>query len=251
MATVVIGDVHGQLEPLQDLLAQLRPELHEGDTLVFVGDYIDRGPDSRTCVDAILEFIAGTAANVVCLRGNHEDWMLRSLADPTRHSWLMGMDGLVTVRSYSLAAEQTIRDAMAAAGAQLFVGKCALPYEAFFEAMPASHRAFFGQLALVLKTPDCICSHGGLDPRIAVLGDQPAESLIWGGGTFPDGYEGDIPVVYGHWHNAEVDADGWPHPLIVGNTIGIDTIAHGVLTAIRMPDRRVFQSARYASASVE
>lgn len=251
MATVAVGDVHGQLAPLHDLLAQLQPELHDGDVLVFVGDYIDRGPDSRACIDAILDFTGRTPATVVGLRGNHEDWMLRSLADPSRHSWLMGMDGLVTVRSYSIDAEQAIRDAMAAAGAQLFAGKCTLPYEAFFEAMPASHRAFFDQLALVLETADCICSHGGLDPRIAALGDQPAKSLIWGGGTFPDGYQGDLPVVYGHWHNAELDAGGWPHPRMVGNTIGIDTIAHGVLTAIRLPDRRVFQSARYASASVE
>jgi hypothetical protein len=51
--------------------------------------------------------------------------------------------------------------------------------------------------------------------------------------------------VYGHWNNADVGADGWPRPMVIGNTVGIDTISHGVLTAIRMPDRRVFQSGRY------
>ena len=55
-------------------------------------------------------------------------------------------------------------------------------------------------------------------------------------------------VVVFHWNNAELDADGWPRPKIVGNTIGIDTISHGVLTAIRMPDRQVFQSARHAQS---
>ena len=52
-------------------------------------------------------------------------------------------------------------------------------------------------------------------------------------------------VVYGHWNNATLNADGWPAPTIVGRTLGIDTISHGVLTAVRLPDQRVFQSARY------
>jgi hypothetical protein len=43
-----------------------------------------------------------------------------------------------------------------------------------------------------------------------------------------------------------LDDDGWPAPRIVGNTIGIDTISHGVLTAIRMPERRIFQSTRHS-----
>ena len=71
--------------------------------------------------------------------------------------------------------------------------------------------------------------------------------MIWGAGSFPDGYQGAEVVVYGHWDNAALDADGWPTPMIVGNTIGIDTISHGVLTGMRLPDRRVFQSARYDS----
>jgi hypothetical protein len=51
--------------------------------------------------------------------------------------------------------------------------------------------------------------------------------------------------VYGHRNNAVVSADGWPSPAILGRTIGIDTISHGVLTAVRLPDGRVFQSARF------
>jgi hypothetical protein len=58
-------------------------------------------------------------------------------------------------------------------------------------------------------------------------------------------------VLYGHRNNADVDSRGWPNPRIIGNTIGLDTIAHGVLTAMRMPDRTVFQSARYESYRVD
>jgi serine/threonine protein phosphatase 1 len=87
MATVAVGDIHGNLAALRDLLGQLRGEVAEGDVLVFLGDYIDRGPDSAGCVDAIVTFRDESRAEVVCLMGNHEDWLLRTLRDYTYHSW--------------------------------------------------------------------------------------------------------------------------------------------------------------------
>jgi diadenosine tetraphosphatase ApaH/serine/threonine PP2A family protein phosphatase len=90
-----------------------------------------------------------------------------------------------------------------------------------------------------------VCTHGGLDTRVATVREQPDEALIWGAGSFPDGYEGAEIVVYGHRRNAVLDAAGWPWPAVSGRTVGIDTIAHGVLTAIRLPDQRVLQSARH------
>jgi serine/threonine protein phosphatase 1 len=245
MATYAVGDIHGNLPALEDLLGQLRKEVTEGDIVVFLGDYIDRGPDSCRCIDAVLAFTQSILAEVVCLRGNHEDWMLRSRDDHRRHSWLFGMDALVTVRSYSAAAERAIRDAMAAAGAALFTGGVALPYGAFFDILPASHHTFFNSLAFCMQTRDCLCTHGGLDTRIAALADQPPESLMWGGGMFPEGYDRAPTLVYGHWDNAVIDGNGWPQPIVIGNTIGIDTISHGILTAVRMPDRKFFQSARH------
>src|SRR5271167_4994486 len=101
MATVAIGDIHGNLGPLEDLLSQVFSELQPEDTLVFLGDYIDGGPDSRGCVERIVRLKAEADFTVVGLPGNHEQWMLRSLNDPTRHSWLVGMEGLETVKSYS------------------------------------------------------------------------------------------------------------------------------------------------------
>ena len=101
------------------------------------------------------------------------------------------------------------------------------------------------ELALSFQSEDCICTHAGLDPSVAALTDQTADALVWGHPAFLRHYQGAATVVYGHWNNAELDSDGWPRPRIIGNTIGIDTIAHGVLTGIRLPDRQVFQSARY------
>jgi serine/threonine protein phosphatase 1 len=245
MATFAIGDIHGQRAALDDLLRQVRPHVEAGDTVVFLGDYIDRGRDTKGCVDAILAFRDDVAGDVVCLCGNHEDWMLKTLRDHRRHSWLLGMDGLTTIDSYSTAAALAVRAAMADAGVALFEQAIALPYDRFLDAMPPAHLAFFRDLRDYHRTPDCLCVHGGLDPSGGDAAAQARHDLIWGGAMFPDAYEGTELIVYGHRNNAVVDADGWPRPAVAGATIGIDTIAHGVLTAIRLPDRRLFQSARY------
>jgi serine/threonine protein phosphatase 1 len=245
MSTIAVGDIHGHRDALADLLDQLAPAVGAGDTVVFLGDYIDRGPRSRDCVDAILAFRSSTSADVVCLCGNHEDWLLKTMRNHRRHSWLTGMEAWDTIRSYSIDAERALRDAVAGAGLGFFLGMSALPYEVFFDAVPKAHLEFFRGLGIFHESADCLCVHGGLDPAIACVADQPRDSLIWGTDAFQLRYDGAATVVYGHWNNAEVGADRWPRPRILGHTIGVDTIAHGVLTAVRLPDRQVFQSARY------
>jgi serine/threonine protein phosphatase 1 len=245
MATIAVGDIHGSLEALDDLLRQLREAVGAGDTVVFLGDYIDRGPRSRECVDALLEFRGNVGAAVSFLCGNHEDWLLRTRRDYRRHSWLLGMEAFDTIRSYSVEAAVALREAVAAAGPALFLERAALPYDLFFDVVPESHMEFFESLLTHHEGPDCICAHGGLDPSGVPLENQSRNALLWGGDGFPEDYRGAEIVVYGHWNNAEVDLQRWPHPRILGRTIGLDTISHGVLTAMRLPDRHVFQSARY------
>ena len=82
MATIAIGDIHGWREPLDELLATLRPRLSTDDTVVFLGDYIDRGTDARGCIDAVLAFRDSVPARVVCLIGNHEEWLLQNDVRP-------------------------------------------------------------------------------------------------------------------------------------------------------------------------
>jgi serine/threonine protein phosphatase 1 len=246
MATIVIGDLHGNRRALDDLLAQIAGEVVKGDSVVFLGDYIDRGPDTKGCIDAILGLRRETRAEVVCLLGNHEDWFLCTLRDHRRHSWLVGMEAFDTIRSYSVDAARQLREAASNAGFELYGRRCALPYDVFLECVPHDHMRFFEGLRLYHQTADCVCTHGGLDPHIQRMDEQTDHALIWGAGTFPEGYRGAEIIVYGHRNNAVLSADGWPMPAVLGQTIGIDTISHGVLTAIRLPDRRVFQSARYA-----
>lgn len=251
MATFAVGDIHGYLDPLRDLLDQLAVVARTGDTVVFLGDYIDRGPDSKGCIDAILGFERTVDAEVVCLLGNHEDWFLKTMRNHASHSWLFGMEGLDTVRSYSADAEVILRAAAEDAGLALYTRKAPLPYDAFFASVPPKHIRFFEGLNLCYQSADGIFSHGGLDPRVPELRDQGRMALIWGAGGFPEAYRGDRVVVYGHWDNALLNRDGWPLPAIEDRTIGIDTISHGVLTAIRLPDRHVFQSARYSVGRVD
>jgi serine/threonine protein phosphatase 1 len=244
MATIAVGDIHGNLPALDDILDQILGESAAGDTIVFLGDYIDRGPDARQCVEAILRFHSETRAEVVCLLGNHEDWFLRTLHDYSRHSWLLGMEAFDTIRSYSVAAAEALREAVSNAGPELYLGRRALPYEVFFDCVPEDHIRFFENLRLFHQSADGVCSHGGVHPGIVGLQHQGRQALIWGAGSFPYAYEGAETVVYGHHNNATLNGNGWPTPTILGRTIGIDTISHGVLTAVRLPDQKVFQSAK-------
>jgi serine/threonine protein phosphatase 1 len=250
VATIAIGDIHGQADALEDLLAQLTPELVAADTVVFLGDYIDRGPATRRVIDLVLDFRAHAGATVVALRGNHEDWFLRTLHDPTHHSWLIAMEAFETITSYSAEAADELMRALERTGPRLFTEGASLPYDVFFAAIPPSHIEFFEALRPFHRTADAICVHAGLDSAIGRLDDQPLEACVWGTRNFPQAYNGDDVVVYGHWHNAVLDPDGWPRPRVDGRTIGIDTIAHGVLTAMRLPDQRVFQSRRFPVVGV-
>ena len=244
MATIAIGDIHGELEALTDLLARVEPELSSGDTVVFLGDYIDRGPRSKECIDRILDFWASTSAEVVALLGNHEEWLLRTLDDPRRHSWLLAMDVFPTIESYSPEAAAAIRAAAAEAGGRLYTEKPPLPYQLFFDAMPPAHRAFLQGLRAYVETDDVLCVHGGIDVRAGPPNQQSAKSLVWGTARFQTEYDGPAWLVYGHWHNTTLDDSGRCLPAVIGRTIGIDTIEHGVLTAVRFPDLSVFQSGR-------
>jgi serine/threonine protein phosphatase 1 len=245
MATIAIGDIHGNLAALEDLIGQIRGELQRDDVVVFLGEYIDRGPHSRGCVDAVLALQRESPAEVVCLRGNHEDWLLRTMNDYTRHSWLTGMEALDTIHSYSPEAAEILTEAAGAAGMLLVVGRRRLPYEHFFDVMPDDHQRFFRKLAYAYSNDHCVCTHAGVDPSVPRLGDQKPDVCIWGHDAFLAQYAGAIPAVYGHWNNAVLDAEGWPRPRIGANTIGLDTISHGVLSAIRLPDRTVLQSRRF------
>lgn len=245
MDTIAIGDIHGNLRALESLLEKVLPTLDRDDVVVFLGDYIDRGPNSRGCVERILQLKEDTPARVITLLGNHEDWLLRSLADPHQHSWILNLESFATIESYSPEAASALRAKLGEIGPRI-VEKPSLPYQLFFDAVPEAHLAFFRNLKFYHRSPDVICAHAGIDNSGVVSSIHAPETFFWGVTGFPEDYSGEKSVVYGHHNNAVLNEEGWPHPRIGSNrTFGIDTISHGVLTALRLPDLTVIQSDRF------
>ena len=244
MATIAIGDIHGNLKALDDLLARINREVNKSDTVVFLGDYIDRGPDSRGCIERVLDFKRNVNALVITLLGNHEEWLLRTLDDYSRHSWIF-MDAFPTIKSYSQTVAAKIRSDIKKLGPSFILKHVRLPYELFLDAMPRKHVEFIKSLKTYYRSPDGVCVHGGLDPAVGPPEEQKPENLIWGTDDFPEAYSGEDAILYGHSNNPEFDKSGWPRPRIVGKTFGLDTISEGVLSAVRLPGGDVFQSDRH------
>jgi serine/threonine protein phosphatase 1 len=99
MRTLAIGDIHGCSAMLDDLLAAVQPA--PDDRLVFLGDYVDRGPDTRGVIDRLIALKANP--NVVCLRGNHELMMARSRRDKSEYKMWYAVGGMQALASYGPA----------------------------------------------------------------------------------------------------------------------------------------------------
>lgn len=242
MATYAIGDIHGHRAALDALLAELLPLLTAAEELVFLGDYLDRGPDTKGVLDRLVAVERETHARVTFLLGNHEQWFLETLREPTKTSWLLGMEGLSTIESYSPSLADELGASLRALGPRLLTREATFTLEPFFAIFPREHARFLEtRLVPFHRTPDVICVHGGLAARPPEHED--ARTLVWGPPSFPTSYEGTELVVYGH-HADPIIEDGHPRPRVVatatgGASFGIDTIAHGALTAMRFPDRAV------------
>jgi serine/threonine protein phosphatase 1 len=133
MATFAIGDIHRNIRALDDLLAHISPEVDAADTVVFLGDYIDRGPDSRGCVERILDFRQTAKARVITLLGNHEQWLLQTYRNHTRHSGILSMQGFTTIQSYSREAAAKLDEEFAALGPRIVLERVSIPCQIFFD----------------------------------------------------------------------------------------------------------------------
>lgn len=102
--TYAIGDVHGCLEQLQRLVELCERDAGEGRSkLIFLGDYIDRGPDSRGVIEFLIDLQKWSPDQMICLRGNHEDLLLAALeGEDAKLSWVSN-GGDCTLKSYKVA----------------------------------------------------------------------------------------------------------------------------------------------------
>lgn len=211
-----VGDVHGHARELECLLRRIEEDVRAAPSadrplLVFLGDYVDRGPDSRGVIDAVLALEADAAFEVVALMGNHEDALIRFLADPAYADAWIDNWGEATLRSYGI-------DPWGGEAVQA----------RFAAALPEAHRGFLGRLALSHTVGDYHFVHAGVRPGVALDAQEPRD-LMWIRHEFllSNAAFGKVVV---HGHTPAYD------PEIRANRIGVDTGCYftGVLTAVRL-----------------
>ncbi|MDF1660602.1 MAG: metallophosphoesterase family protein [Planctomycetota bacterium] len=177
---LAIGDLHGHLDPLNALLDLIQP--CSDDQLVFLGDYIDRGPDSFGVIDRLLQ-VQREFPNTIFLRGNHEQWLLNWLF--SQDDTFLYLGGRQTMASYADASKALLEDDVSSP-------------EKFLEMCPESHLRFVTETRLFYECEDCIFVHGGLDPSIKSLDRQRAHDLLLGHRDFFGAVEYPKKVVVGH-----------------------------------------------------
>ena len=190
VATYVVGDIHGRADLLELLLSLI--DAHIGGTatsdphLVFVGDYIDHGPDSAETLARLRELTRDFASSVVCLMGNHERMMLDFLADPaTRGPRWLREGGAATLWSFRIDAEPIL-----ASGRPEDFREAARRLEG---AMPEGLRDWLAGLPLSWRSGNLWAVHAGADPAHP-MDAQSSRVLLWGHPEFEA-----VPRADGSW----------------------------------------------------
>jgi serine/threonine protein phosphatase 1 len=207
-----IGDIHGCLDHLQTLIISL-PVDRQNDTLLFIGDYIDRGSSSREVVDYVIG-LRSEFRKVICLLGNHEQMFLDYL-DGTDEEMYLYNGGASTLFSYGLSRSSSPEEAKAK--------------------IPADHLQFYQALLPYYETEDYIFVHAGLAPGLT-LDEQSVRDLLWVRQDFTaSDYDFGKRVIFGHTPQKK--------PLIMPNKIGIDTgaVFGGRLTCVELPVFKIYQ----------
>lgn len=187
-----IGDVHGQLEGLERAIELIEADGGRDARVVLVGDYIDRGPDSRGVVEYLMQAQA-TGRPWAMIKGNHDRYLVRFLSemrvsDPrtrTGLTWLNPrLGGDKTLASYGIEASEDMPLEPLLAAAQA--------------AVPQAHVAFLDALPVMHETADKLFVHAGIRPGVP-LAEQQEDDLLWireGFLEHPDSF-GPL-VVHGH-----------------------------------------------------
>jgi serine/threonine protein phosphatase 1 len=212
-----IGDIHGRLDLLNELLARISSDIALRPTVrplyVFLGDYIDRGSASRETIDRLIEH--GKTHESVFLKGNHELIAIKCLSDRGLFDQWLRLGGLETLVSYGVPAE-TLANGKQIAELQ----------SAFHSALPQTHFRFFRDLQNSFACGDFFFAHAGVKPNVE-LSRQKENDLLWIRGEFLSSKDdfGKI-VVHGHTPTREIE--------VRPNRINIDTgaFATGRLTCL-------------------
>jgi serine/threonine protein phosphatase 1 len=213
-----IGDIHGRLDLLDDLLVRIDADDRargDADTqLIFLGDLVDRGPDSAGVVQRALD-IRQSGRNVRFLMGNHEEVFLKALGGSIEAlRFFVKIGGRATILSYGFETAEYDQ----------------LEYDQLLPELaarvPAEHVALLRSFEDRIRIGDYVFVHAGIRPRVAIE-EQSGGDLRWIRSEFLD-FRGDHGAVVVHGHTITDEVEERP------NRIGIDTgaFASGRLTAL-------------------
>lgn len=214
-----IGDVHGRIDLLDELLAKIEADIAERrrreNFMIFLGDLIDRGPDSAAVIERLRSYKPGNATTIF-LSGNHEEVMLRVLAGEKAGllaDWLE-FGGAECLMSYGLDP------------AALALKTEASALKAIKAAVPQAHADFLASFADTFRFGDFLFVHAGIRPGLDIA-EQSQTDLRWIREPFlDDTKDHGFVVVHGHTISSKVEERA--------NRIGLDTGAYrtGILTAL-------------------
>ncbi|MER8632251.1 MAG: serine/threonine protein phosphatase [Mesorhizobium sp.] len=228
-----IGDVHGRLDLLAAMHRRIESELQWEPVrdwrVIHLGDYVDRGPDSKGVIDFLIEARERDPRNLM-LAGNHDIGFLDFLGTPDPEGLFMRYGGVQTALSYgvSLAADAS------------WFGKTETlrrRHAALLEAMPPGHVDFLRSLPFSVTFDDFFFCHAGIRPGIPLEKQNP-QDLIWIRDVFHD-YTGLFPKIVVHGHTPVPEAE------VMANRVNVDTLAwqSGMLTALVVDgaDKRILE----------
>lgn len=224
-----IGDVHGCVQEVTALLNHLKTEetLGERDMVLFIGDYIDRGPASKETVDLLIGF-KNDFPKTIFLKGNHEDMLLAYLGLGGRGADVyMHNGGLETFRNY---------------GIQPYGDKAKI-----LELFPKDHRDFFVSLETGIELAEFLFVHAGINPAKS-LAEQSEEDLFWIRRPFLEAqHSAQKTVVFGHTPFEDILLDlpfkiGIDTGLVYGNRLTCVELVNGKLLQVECGGRSVVVS---------
>ncbi|WP_024506549.1 metallophosphoesterase family protein [Bradyrhizobium sp. ARR65] len=218
-----VGDVHGRADLLSETMERIDEDLWRRPVSyaveIYLGDYVDRGPDSKEVIDLLATRLVRN--NAVCLRGNHEELLERFLYDPAILSSWLKLGAMQTLASYGVS----LRHDGTESNYDL--------HQRFCRAFPKAHALFLKCLKPWICCGDYLFVHAGIRPNVP-LDRQTMRDLLWIRSEFLDSPRdhGKL-IVHGH--------TPVPHPDVRSNRINIDTGAwrSGILTCVILEDTSI------------
>lgn len=213
-ALALVGDLHGRLDATSAVLHEFLGSRR----IVFLGDYINRGPCSREVVQVLMDAKAAHPDGVVLLKGNHDQSLLDFLSGGSETRFL-AMGGGATIASY--------------VGEVSAIGlRAALAQE-----LPPGHQQFFGRLDPFFETEDLFASHCGPDPDAPADRDLSSVALTSHPGLFAADLSGlGKTVVCGHYVQRTMKPYISDHLIVIDS--GCGTIPGAPATALLWPERK-------------